>query len=79
MAVVSTREFRDKQKNYLGKIDGGIEILIQKTKNKSREREDDTRMSKEEYHAMLDEAFQNIREGKTKRYTMEELRKKMGL
>jgi hypothetical protein len=35
MLVVSTREFRDKQKSYLDKADEGIEILIQRGKNKS--------------------------------------------
>ena len=35
MLVISTTEFREKQKNYLDKIDSGIEILIQRGKTKS--------------------------------------------
>ena len=29
MLVVSTREFRERQKSYLDKIDSGVEVLIQ--------------------------------------------------
>ena len=35
MLVVSTREFRDRQKSYLDKIDSGIDVLIQRGKTKS--------------------------------------------
>ena len=35
MLVVSSREFRDNQKSYLDKVDEGMEILIQRGKNKS--------------------------------------------
>ena len=41
--------------------------------------EDDTLMSKKEYFAMLDRGLQNIKEGKGKEYTLEELRIRMGL
>jgi hypothetical protein len=35
MLVISSKEFRDKQKCYLDKVDEGMEILIQRGKNKS--------------------------------------------
>ena len=35
MVIVSSREFRDKQKSYLDKVDEGVEILIRRGKNKS--------------------------------------------
>ena len=83
MLVISTREFRDRQKSYLDKVDEGVEILIRRAKEKAYKivpvTEDDTLMSKEEYFAMLDRGLQNIREGKGKEYTLEELRIKMGL
>ena len=83
MLVISTREFRDKQKNYLDKIDAGEEILIRRAKEKAYKiipvTKDDMLMSKEEYFAMLDRGLQNIQEGKGKEYTLEELRVKMGL
>ena len=35
MLVVSSREFRDKQKSYLDQVDEGVELLVQRGKNKS--------------------------------------------
>jgi hypothetical protein len=35
MLVISTREFRDKQKYYLDKVDEGVIVIIQRGKNKS--------------------------------------------
>lgn len=81
MLVISTREFRDKQKSYLDKIDEGFEILIQRGKNKTYKiipvTEDDTVMSKAELNSVIEQGLSDIKEGRTKRYTMEELRKKM--
>jgi len=83
MLVISTREFRDKQKSYLDKIDEGVEILILRAKEKAYKitpvAKDDTLMSKEEYYSMLDRGLQSIREGMGKEYSLEELRIKMGL
>ncbi|MEA4978689.1 MAG: prevent-host-death protein, partial [Petrimonas sp.] len=62
MIIVSSREFRDKQKSYLDKVDEGVEILIRRGKNKSYKivpvQEDDTLMSKEEFFAMIDRALE---------------------
>jgi hypothetical protein len=41
--------------------------------------EDDTLMSKEELDAIIEHGLQDIKNGKVKKYTMEELRIKMGL
>lgn len=83
MLVISTREFRDKQKSYLDKIDQGLEVLIQRGKNKTYKivpvNEDDTVISKEEFYSIIEEGFQDIEQGKTRRYTLDEIRKKMGL
>jgi len=68
MLVISSREFRENQKSYLDKVDEGIEILIQRGKNKSYKitpvTEDDTWMSKEEFYAKLDHSTQQAKEGK---------------
>ena len=68
MLVVSTREFRDKQKNYLDKVDEGIELLIRRGKNKSYKispvLDDDMLMSKEAFFAKLDHSLQEAKEGK---------------
>ena len=83
MLVISSREFRDNPGKYLGLAAKGTDISL-----KSREKgsfkivpvtEDDTLMSKEKYFAIIDRGLQNIREGKGKEYSLEELRQKMGL
>lgn len=83
MIVISTREFRDKQKSYLDKIDEGLEVLIQRGKNKTYKivpiTEDNTVISKEEFNLVLEEGFKDIDQGRTARYTLDEIRKKMGL
>ncbi len=83
MLVISGREFRAYQGMYLDLAAKGDDVLL-KTRNKGCFKiipvtEDDAVMSKEEYFAMIDRGLQNIKEGKTKRYTMEELRIKMRL
>ena len=49
MIIISSKEFRDKQKSYLDKVDEGMEILIHRGKNKSYRivpvTEDDTLVS----------------------------------
>ena len=78
MLVISSREFRDKQKSYLDRIDEGVEILIRRGKNKSYKvtavTEDDSLVSKEEFFARVDRARQQIRDGEsTKVRSKEEL------
>ena len=83
MLVISTREFRNRQNTYLNKVDEGIEILIHRARERAYKivpvAKDDPLMSKEEYFAILDRGLQNMREGKGREYTLEELRIKMGL
>ena len=68
MLVVSSREFRDRQKSYLDKVDAGMEILIQRGLSKSYKvsavKEDDTLMSKEVFFAKIDQAVKDIEDGK---------------
>ncbi|MEA5128434.1 MAG: prevent-host-death protein [Proteiniphilum sp.] len=68
MVIVSSREFRDKQKSYLDKVDEGVEILIRRGKNKSYRiipvEKDDTLMSKEEFFAKIDQALKEVEEGR---------------
>lgn len=80
MLVISTREFRDNQKSYLDKIDDGLELLIQRSKNRSYKvvpvSEDDTLISKEKLDKIIEKGLKDIEQGKTKRYTPEELQKR---
>lgn len=68
MLVISSREFREHQKTYLDKVDDGIELLIQRGKNRSYKIspvvEDDTLMSKEEFYAKIQLSLQQVKEGK---------------
>jgi len=83
MLTVSPQEFSTNFINYLDKIDNGLELQMQRSKNKVCKVvhvfEDDTLMSKEEYFAMIERGIQNIKEGKGKKYSLEELRIRMGL
>ena len=76
MLVISSREFRDRQRSYLDKIDAGMEILIQRGRAKSYKitpvSNDDTLMSKEEFFAKIDRSLQEIEEGKFTRVTGKE-------
>ncbi|MDR1370053.1 MAG: prevent-host-death protein [Dysgonamonadaceae bacterium] len=80
MLVISSREFRENQKGYFNKIDEGVEILIQRGKNRSYKiipiPNDGTLMSEEEFFAKIDRSVQQAKEGKvTKIKSAEELRK----
>ena len=67
MLVVSSREFRERQKSYLDKVDTGMEILIQRGKAKAYKviavSNDNTLMSKEEFFAKIDRSLQEAKEG----------------
>ena len=83
MLVISTKEFRDRQRVYLDKVDTGTEIFIQRRKNKSYKiipvTEDDTLMSKEEYFAKFERGLQSIKEGKGKKMTIEQVNELLGI
>lgn len=76
MIIVSSREFRDKQKSYLDKVDEGVEVLIQRGKNKSYRivpvDKDDTLMSKEEFFAKIDKALEEAEQGNVTRINSKE-------
>jgi len=68
MLVISSKEFRDNQAAYFDRADEGVEILVQRGKNKAYKiipiQDDDTLMTKEEFFAKLDRSIQDIEEGK---------------
>lgn len=67
MLVVSSKKFRENQKSYLDKIDDGMEILIQRGKNKSYKivpaEKSDALMSKEAFFAKLGKALAQAESG----------------
>ncbi len=68
MLIVSTGEFRGKQKSYLDQVDNGTELIIQRSKNRSYKvvpvSEDDSLMTREEFFAKVDRSLQQAEEGK---------------
>lgn len=76
MIIVSSREFRDKQKSYLDKVDEGVEVIIQRGKNKSYRivpvEKDDTLMSKEDFFAKIDKALEEAEQGNVTRINSKE-------
>ena len=83
MLVISTRQFREKQGQYLGMVANGEDVVLKSRTEGSFKlvpvSEDETLMSKEQLDAIIEQGLQDIKNGKTKRYTLEELRLKMGL
>ena len=83
MLVISTKEFRDRQRIYLDKVDTGAEIFIQRRKNKSYRivpvTEDDALMSKEDYFAKFEKSLQSIKDGKGKKMTIEQVNELLGI
>ena len=80
MLVISSREFREKQSSYFNQADEGVEILVQRGKNKAYKivpvTNEDTLMSKKAFFDMLDHSIQDIKNGKGVRLRgKEELKK----
>ncbi len=67
MLVVSSREFRDKQAEYMDRADNGEQVIVQRGKNKAYSitpvTEDDLYFTPEML-AKIDVAIQQVKEGK---------------
>ena len=83
MLVVSTRQFRENQRQYLGRVIKGEDIILKSRTEGSFKivpiTDDDTLMSKAQLEAIIEQGLQDIKNGKGKAYTLEELRIKMGI
>ena len=68
MIVISTREFREKQGEYLGMVKNGEDIILKSRAKGSFKivpiTEDDTLMSKEAFFAKIDKGLKEAKEGK---------------
>ena len=79
---ITSQEFLEKQKIYFDLADKGAKIILKRDRRKSYVLTPLTEEDIEPYPKMLlriEKGLQEIEEGKTKRYTMEELQKRMGL
>lgn len=84
MAVleISSRDFRDKQKAMFDLADKGEQIVIKRGKKRSyilTPLNDDGMELSSAMEERIAKGIENISEGRTKRYTLEELRSKMGI
>lgn len=84
MIIISSREFREKQRFYLDKVDTGEQIVIQRGKDRSYKlvpvSKDDTLMAEDEFYEKINRSIQQELKGETERisYT-DELKKMLGL
>jgi hypothetical protein len=78
---VSSRQFRDKQKLYFEMVDTGKRVIV-KRPGKSYmiiPVENDDLTISHNMQAKLEKAIQEMKDGKGKEYSLDELRTKMGL
>jgi hypothetical protein len=79
---VSSREFRAKQKDYLDMADEGTQIILKRNRKQSYiltpVDDEDLRLSPE-LRAKIERGLRDIKEGKGREYSLEELRQRMGL
>ena len=75
MLVISTREFREKQGQYLGMVGMGEDIVLKSRKEGSFRivpvTSDDTVMNKEEFFAKIDKSLKQYEQGEYTIYTPE--------
>jgi len=68
MLVISTRQFREKQGQYLGMVANGADVILKSRKEGSFKivpvTDDDTLMSKEAFFEKIDRSLQQAKEGK---------------
>ena len=83
MLVISTREFRDRQTQYLTRAGNGENVVLKSRTAGSFKivpiTEDDTLMSKEAFMTKINHSREQHKAGKVRRYSLEELQQKMGL
>jgi len=83
MLVISTRQFRENQRQYLGMAIKGEDVILKSRTEGSFKivpiTENDTLMNKQQLEAMIERGLQDIKDGKGKEYRLEELRVKMGI
>lgn len=75
MLVISTRQFREKQGQYLSIVAKGEDVVLKSRKEGSFKlvpvSDDDTLMSKEAFFAKIERAEQQVKEGKAVKLTPE--------
>ena len=79
---ITSQEFLEKQKTYFDLADKGAKIILKRGRKKSyiltTLNDEDTQPSSDML-VRIEKGLQEIKDGKTTRYTIEELRHRMGL
>jgi hypothetical protein len=79
---ITSREFRNRQKDMFDLADKGEKVIIRRGKKRSYiliPIDDDDMVLSPAMVEKIERGLKNIRDGKTKRYTMDDLCLKMGL
>ncbi len=83
MLVISSREFREKQKMYLDMIDNNEQIIVQRGKNKAYVltpiTESDRYFSNPEIINQIKHSIAQVEQGKVTRVEKEDISKLLGL
>ena len=79
---ISSREFRANQKDYFELADNGIQIILRRGRKQAyilTPVDDEDLFLSPALQERINRSLQEIKEGKTKSYTLDELRNKMGI
>jgi Phd_YefM. len=79
---VSSREFRANQKDYFELADNGIQIILRRGRKQAyilTPVDDEDLFLSPALQERINRSLQEIKEGKTKSYTLDELRNRMGV
>jgi antitoxin (DNA-binding transcriptional repressor) of toxin-antitoxin stability system len=83
MLVISTRQFRENQRQYLGRVIKGEDVILKSRTEGSFKivpiTDYDSLINKDKLEAIIERGLQDIKDGKGKEYKLEELRIKMGI
>ncbi|MDR0575343.1 MAG: hypothetical protein LBG96_15215 [Tannerella sp.] len=75
---ISSREFREKQKAYFDLADNGAQIILKRGRKQAYIPDNDLELSPEP-RERIKKGLEEIKTGKTTRYTMDELQQRLGL
>ena len=82
---ISSRRFTERPNIYFDLADQGTQIILKRGRKQAYaltpadDEDDEPKWLTPELRAIIDQGLQDIKEGKGRRYTLEELKKRMGL
>ena len=79
---ISSREFRAKQKDYFDLADNGVQIILKRGRKQAyilTPIDDEDLFLSDELRKRIDKGLQDIKDGKGREYSLEELKAKMNI